>query len=262
LFAAHDGAGRIEQVREDQSLTSASTAGGVPGALSNQPPEATGIPPQQLQADSTTTSPQNSSRSSTRNFEVDRTIRHTRPQSGAIQKLSVAVLLDDAPLSEESTEPAVSAADLERYTALVKEAVGFSEERGDTVIVMSEAFLAVEAPAAIEPPPIWQKPIFQDSVKQGLGVILVLVIAFGVLRPMLKGVVTGGQVVSGDYIPAGAEFVAAGGGAGYNSAQLTGGAAGLPAPSYDEKVAAARNISGHDPARVAQVVKKWVTADD
>ena len=253
---------RSEQVREDQTSVGAGASGGVPGALTNQPPQATGIPPEQLQAAGNTTSTGNSSRSSTRNFEVDRTIRHTRPQSGAIRKLSVAVLVDDTPLSEESTDPSVTDADLERYTTLVREAVGFNEARGDTVVVMSETFLAGEPPVEAEPPAIWQKPIFQDSVKQALGAILVLVIAFGVVRPMLKGVVTGGQVVSGEYIPAGAAYATDGGGAGYNAAQLSGGGGSLAPPSYDEKVAAARNISGHDPARVAQVVKKWVTSDE
>ena len=250
---------RSEQVREDQTVTSLLAAGGVPGALSNQPPEASGIPTEESLVEAQASEPKNSSRSSTRNFEVDRTIRHTRPQSGAIRKLSIAVLVDAGPVSEENPEPGISDADIERYTALVKEAVGFSDARGDTVVVMSEAFLAVEEVAEAEPPAIWEKPFFQDAAKQGLGAILVLAIAFGVLRPMLRGVVAASPVVSGEYIPRGAEYAGAGG---YNSAQIGGSGGAVAPPSYDEKVAAVKNMSGHDPARVAQVVKKWVTTDD
>ena len=250
---------RSEQVREDQTVSNSQSAGGIPGALSNQPPEAGGVPAEAAETEAVATEPRNTSRSSTRNFEVDRTIRHTRPQSGAIQKLSVAVLVDAALVGEEDPQPAVSDADIERYTALVKEAVGFSEARGDTVVVLSEAFLAAEPLAEAEPPAFWEKPFFRDAIKQVLGAIIALAIAFGILRPMLRGVVSGGQVVSGEYIPAGADFAGAGA---YNHAQIGGASAAVPPPSYDEKVAAVKNMSGHDPARVAQVVKKWVTADE
>ncbi len=250
---------RSEQLRENEIVGQSANAAGIPGALSNQPPAATGLPAEETRSESSQSGPVNSSRSSTRNYEVDRTIRHTRPQSGAIRKLSVAVLVDGAPAGGEPSDTAVTDADIERYTALVKEAVGFSEDRGDTVVVLSEAFLSVEQAVEAEPPAFWEKPFFRDAAKQVLGAGLVLAIAFGVLRPMLRGVVTGGQVVSGEYIPRGGDFAGAGA---YNPSQIGGGAAAIAPPSYDEKVAAARNISGHDPARVAQVVKKWVTADE
>ena len=249
---------RSEQVREDQTIANALSSGGIPGALSNQPPEASGVPVEATQTEAVATEPKNSSRSSTRNFEVDRTIRHTRPQSGAIRRLSVAVLIDDAPLDAENPEPSVSDQDIERYTSLVREAVGFSEARGDTVVVLSEAFLAVDEPAAVEPPPIWEKPFFRDAIKQVLGAIVALALGFGILRPMLRGVVTAAPAVSGEYIPAGAEHAAGG----YSAAQIAGGPGGAPLPSYDEKVAAVKNMSGNDPARVAQVVRKWVTTDE
>lgn len=250
---------RSEQLREDEIVGQSAGAAGIPGALSNQPPEASGVPADGTRSETTQAGPVNSSRSSTRNYEVDRTIRHTRPQSGAIRKLSVAVLVDGATATAEPSDAAVTDAEIERYTALVKEAVGFSEERGDTVVVLSEAFLSVEQAVTAEPPAFWENPVFRDAVKQILGAGLVLAIAFGVLRPMLRGVVSGGQVVSGEYIPRGADYATAGG---YNRSQIGGGAAAIAPPSYDEKVAAAKNISGHDPARVAQVVKKWVTADE
>ena len=252
---------RSEQINEDRMSGSGVLAGGIPGALSNQPPAAAATPATggepNVATEAEQSEPQNSSRSSTRNYEVDRTIRHTRPQSGAIRRLSVAVLVDDSPMSEDSDQAAVSDADIERYTALVKEAVGFNEARGDTVVVLSEAFLAVEEPVEAEPPAIWEKPVFRDSVKQALGALVVLAIAFGVVRPMLRGVVGGGPVAAGEYIGRGGEYTG-----GPGTPQLAGGAAAIPPPNYEEKVAAAKNITGHDPARVAQVVKKWVSADE
>jgi len=251
---------RSEQINEEKSSAGGLLASGIPGALSNQPPVATEVSQaQDPQGESSVTEaePQNSSRSSTRNYEVDRTIRHTRPQYGAIRKLSVAVLIDDSPLSEDSDQAAVSDVEIERYTALVKEAIGFSEARGDTVVMLSEAFLSVAQAVEAEPPAIWETPLFRDSIKQVLGAVVALAIAFGVVRPMLRGVVASGPGVSGEYISRGGEYTG-----GVGTPQLAGGAAAIAPPSYDEKVAAAKNITGHDPARVAQVVKKWVTADE
>lgn len=248
---------RSEQIDEDESTGSGFIASGIPGSLSNQPPvngaaDATA----EDASESQQLEPKNTSRSSTRNYEVDRTIRHTRPQSGAIQRLSVAVLVDDTPPDPDSGQAAVSDADIERYTSLVKEAVGFSEARGDTVVILSEQFLSVAPLEEPEEPAIWQLPIFQDAAKQILGAIVALAIAFGVVRPMLRGVVSSGAGVSGQLLPGG-EYAG-----GYGAAQVAGGGSPMALPNYEEKVAAAKNITGHDPARVAQVVKKWVTADE
>jgi len=250
---------RSEQLSEDETTGVAALVGGIPGALSNQPPEATGVDPNSVASESQQVEPKNSSRSSVRNYEVDRTIRHTRPNTGAIRKLSVAVLIDNSPGEGEDALPAPSDLDVERYTALVKEAVGFDEIRGDSVVVLNEAFLAAapleEAPA----PALWERPELRDVVKQVLGAILVLAIAFGIVRPMLRGVVSGGAAVSGEYLGPAGDFAG-----GMGSAQLAGGGGGaaLAGPNYDEKVAAAKNITGNDPARVAQVVKKWVSTDE
>jgi flagellar M-ring protein FliF len=263
---------RSEQTSEDSSTGDGLSASGIPGALSNQPPEAVGIAPDERPTEAQQVAPRNTSRSSTRNFEVDRTIRHTRPQSGVIRKLSIAVLIDDSPLGDtadtadtdtdtDATAVAASAsigdAEIERYTSLVKEAVGFNAARGDSVVVLSEAFLAIATLEADEPLAIWERPMVRDILKQVLGAIVVLAIAFGIVRPMLRGVVASGSVMSGELVSGGGEYTGS-----YGAPQLAGGVAALPMPNYDEKVAAAKNITGHDPARVAQVVKRWVTVDD
>lgn len=247
---------RSEQISEDQTSGVGALVGGVPGALSNQPPEATGVASNGAASESQQVEPKNSSRSSVRNYEVDRTIRHTRPMSGAIRKLSVAVVIDNTSPEGAETQTSLSADDIERYTSLVKEAVGFSDGRGDSVVVLNEAFLATAPVEEMPPPALWERPGLRDLLKQVLGAILVLAIAFGIVRPMLRGVVSGGAA-TGEYLGPGGDF---GGAAG--SAQLAGGPTAIAGPNYDEKVAAAKNITGNDPARVAQVVKKWVSTDD
>jgi len=249
---------RSEQTSEDLRSGGGSTAAGVPGALSNQPPEAGGI--ENVEAgDNVVAEEKNTSRSSTRNYEIDRTISHTRPNAGQIRKLSVAVLIDESPYGENSEGLVLGENDLSRYTALVKEAVGFSDLRGDSVVVMGQAFLRPPVPDAAEPPAFWEKPVMRDTLKQVLGAILVLAIAFGIVRPMLRGVMAGSAApaIHGEYLGSGQGYAI--------SAAVSPAAAGggqLPMPNYNEKVAAAKNMSGHDPARVAEVVKRWVASDD
>ena len=247
---------RSEQITESDQSGDGFVAAGVPGALSNQPPAATADATAADEAGQTET--RNRSRDSIRNYEVDRTISHVRPQAGTIRRLSVAVLVDATPIDGADGQASMTPEDIDRYTALVKEAVGFDEARGDTVVVIHEAFRDVDPVADAESPAFWDKPILRDVAKQILGAALVLAIAFGVIRPLLRGVLASNAPISGEYLGSAGEFVAARGGA----PQLAGGRASIAAPSYDEKVAAAKNITGHDPARVAQVVKQWVAADD
>ncbi|MDX1480339.1 MAG: flagellar basal-body MS-ring/collar protein FliF [Woeseiaceae bacterium] len=245
-----------ESISENESVDGALEPGGVPGALSNQPPEAGGSA-----AEATAVAANRSSSSATRNFEVDRTISHTRPQLGTIRRLSVAVLIDDRPAGADAAgaadaaaaDSALSEADIERYTALIKEAVGFDEARGDTVAVVGAAFQPLpEAPAA-EPLGLLENPVVTDSLRQILGAVLALALAFGLVRPMLKSLLAGGG--GGARAAGGSSAVAMAG------ASIGPGGAAIGAPTFDEKIAAAKNISAHDPAKVAHVVKKWVESD-
>ena len=101
--------------------------------------------------------------------------------------------------------------------------------------------------------------MLRDSLKQLLGAGLALALVFGVVRPMLRGVMASSGDAAVEYMGNSKNFMPAGGVA---ASSLGGGAAAIAPPNYDEKVAAAKNITGHDPARVAQVVKKWVTSDE
>ncbi len=245
-----------ESISRNQRSADDPAAQGIPGALSNQPPEAGGSGAADATQADATTATVNSASSSTRNFEVDRTIRHTRPQSGTIRRLSIAVLVDDTPVdtADNATPQTLTDADIERFSSLVKEAVGFDEARGDTVVVVNAAFHPVAEAIPVAEQKIWEKPVVVDSLRLILGVALALALAFGLVRPMLKSLLATNAETTAR--------IASSGGAGTimlaGSGELRRGKGGIPLPSYDEKVAAAKNISGHDPAKVAQVVKKWV----
>ncbi len=260
-FDPQSGAVRSEQTSESLQTGDGYSSGGVPGALTNQPPEAAaGTAGQTVVAEDTEI--QNSSRSSTRNFEMDRTITSTRPQTWEIRRLNVAVLIDTTPpAAAPGEEPAaaqpLSQEVIDRYTTQVEALIPFDAARGDRVVVMGESFLQPPEAAPMEEPAIWEQPFVRDLLKQFLGAAIVLAIAFGVLRPMLRGVVasTPPQAISGEFLGSDQGFQVA-------AAMPAGEAAALSAPSFEEKVAAAKNITGHDPARVAQVVKKWVGTDE
>ena len=236
------------------------SAQGIPGALSNQPPGSAGTDTANAAAQQTTAASSNTASSSIRNYEVERTVSHKRPQTGVIRRLSVAVLVDDNPAEGAASDApqSVTDEDISRFTALVKEAVGFDAARGDSVVVISAAFQRFPDAAPPAELKLWEQPLIVDSLKQFLSVALVLILAFTLVRPMLKTLLAtnaestariSGAVAEGSVIPAG-------------SLQLSPTGSVIPAVTFDEKMAAARNISGHDPAVVAQVVKKWVGSDD
>jgi flagellar M-ring protein FliF len=242
---------RSEQVSEEEMRDTSLLAGGIPGAQSNQPPESDDATTNVVVA--ANSDPVNRTSSTTRNYEVDRTISRTQLPSGRIQRLSVAVLIDDAPVAEGDAEQArLTDNEVERLTALAKEAVGFDEARGDTIEVTRAAFRSLPAGLPIEEPPVWENPLVMDIAKLVFGAIVALGLGFGLIRPMFKGLLAnaGGD---GSYVGGGRALLASGG------ATIGAGQHALGAPSFEEKVAAAKNITNHDPARVAQIVRKWVT---
>ncbi|KAF1017213.1 MAG: Flagellar M-ring protein [Stenotrophomonas maltophilia] len=254
---------RSEQVSENNSNVPGPQ--GVPGATSNTPPGAAAAP-----APQTAQTPTESSKNATRNYELDRTLQHTRQPAGRIKRVSVAVLLDNVPrpgANGKTTEQPLAAAELTRIEALVKQAVGFDAERGDTVSVMNAPFVRDTTP--VEGPKWWELPQVQDGLRLLLGAVVVLALLFGVLRPALRAI-TGSnkkpdalshephtadvQLVDEDGSPLPA--LAA------DRAHLSGpDALALPVDSYEERLRMAREAVKTDSKRVAQVVKGWVAND-
>ncbi len=261
------GALRSEQVNEQSSRLSATQ--GVPGALSNQPPAA-GRAPEKVGGNGgqPTNEPLNESRRATRNYEVDKTLSHTQLQSGVLRRLSVAVVVNDHLVADADgniTRTARTQEEIARITSLVKEAIGYTLQRGDSVRVINSAFHQPVAPEPLPELEIWQEPWFWDVVRQVGGVLLVLLLIFGVLKPAMKKLST--PVVVKQPEPgmgAGAEGEAAlsAGAGGMALPHGEGGEVILPgAGSYENTLEAARGMISEDPKRVAQVVKKWVAED-
>ncbi|MBT8131476.1 MAG: flagellar M-ring protein FliF, partial [Gammaproteobacteria bacterium] len=165
------------QVKQGDALAN----GGIPGALSNQPPDTGNDTPVEATNSSSSTS-------ATRNFEIDRTVSHIRQQTGVIEKLSVAVIVDDGQtVADDGTVTSVprSPEELERMTTLAREAVGFDAARGDSVNVVSAPFTAPETVEAIKAP-WWEMPLISQVIRQLGGVVLLLGLILGLLRPTVR----------------------------------------------------------------------------
>lgn len=256
---------RSEQTSEEKSALN-NAAAGIPGALSNQPPVAASLSAPNTSGESVSGgtagvgTPLNTSNRATRNYELDKTISHTQMPTGTLRKLSVAVVVDDRQSTDDDGEPVrtpLTPEEITRVTTLVKEAVGFNEKRGDSVSVINSSFAV---PEEVEPPPepsFFEKPWLQSLGKQALGGIVVLLLVFGVLRPVLSALATRG-----------AQFPQAQSEAGLLVADdrlsLSGPshAARLAGSSdYDSNLSTAKTLAAQDPKRVAQVVKNWVGND-
>ncbi len=265
---------RSEQISDESSRLPG--AQGVPGALSNQPPAA-GTAPEQATGSTEETdnaSPLNTSKSATRNYELDKTISHTRMASGVLRRLTVAVVIDDRHLVQDdgaSINKPYSQEDLNRFTELVKQSVGFDINRGDSVTVTNSAFRVPEAIEALPELPIWEQAWLRSLIKQLAAALVVLILIFAVIRPVMRGLVAREQVAAvgqgGDSVrqlSASMDTEAGAGGLADDRVSLTGDEDPLllEAPqSYEKRLEFAQKMVDDDPKRVAQVLKNWVAAD-
>jgi flagellar M-ring protein FliF len=254
-------------------------AGGIPGALTNQPPGTTTQVPEQL--DPVTGQPiqpeppRNSREQATRNYELDRTISYTRHQMGTVKRLTVAVVVDDKIVKNaEGNETRVpwTENELERLSILVRDAVGFSAVRGDSVNVLNSPFMGTDDSllfdAAAEEVPWWETWIL-PNIKYLSGVLIVLLLVFGLLLPVFRSLTRSGQQLT-EQEEARQLAALEAAGLGYDgmsdeTVTLTGGSAlMLPGPEqgYEQQLNAIKGLIADDPGRVAQVVKKWINKDE
>lgn len=245
---------RSEQLANDERKGGAE-AQGIPGALTNQPPGTAGTPPAgQPQTTASATTPSSSSSRSTKNFEVDRVLSYIKAPIGTVRRLSVGVVVDDwqkVDADGKVTTAPLSDADIKRFTELVRESVGFRADRGDQISIINQSFRSGIPGGPVEGPGILQQPWVASIARQAVGVGLVLLVAFMVLRPLMTHLTR----VTPRRLEAGA---AAQGG--MDGGVSTAGAIKLQ-PSFEQQVAAARSLVGTDPRRAAQVVKDWVAKD-
>lgn len=293
-----------QALRSEQSLveerTSSQGPQGIPGALSNQPPGAASAPERALGGgagadgpiaagqplldangqqiiDPATGQPMlapyptDRREQSTRNFEVDRSISYVKQDQGRLQRLSVAVVVDDlvhVGADGQTVRRPWTEQDLSRFTRLVQDAVGFNASRGDSVSVINAPFADVPVEEFVEPP-FYSQPWFWDVMKQVLGVLFIIILVFGVLKPLLSNVVGGGkskELALSDAARAEADLSSLDEELADDKVSL--GAAQqsimLPSPSegYDAQLNAIKNLVAEDPGRVAQVVKEWISGDE
>jgi flagellar M-ring protein FliF len=278
-------------VRSEQTSESITKDGsgsqGVPGALTNQPPSAGVAQPPgsapaaakpagaaSAAAAASATSAvagtsagvtDSTSKQSTKNYEIDRTVAYTRQPAGRLRRVTVAVLIDNMRIAGKDgkiKETPLSKEQLEHVNQLVKDAVGYDEARGDSVNVVNASFTQeAAAPAAegeLESPKIWESPLFLDVAKIVGGLIVLVVLVLSVIRPLVKTLIgpTAHQM-SVAVLPRGVpanEPIA--------PPALPGAAQAAAAVSHEQQVMQARTLVNQDPKRVAQVVRGWVAKDD
>lgn len=271
---------------------------GIPGALSNQPPVAATAPevataanPQNpaappvagAQAAQTAQAPPLTSRKEiTRNYELDKRVSHTRNTPGRIMRVSTAVVVDDRAALEagQPVRKPLAPEEIEQITALVKQAVGFNAERGDSVNVMNATF--APSPFDEAPLPVWQQMWFLELVKWIVIAVLALAILLLVVRPALRHL---------HVLPTPAEAAQQGNGkhdphSGTATAALSGpdahGLEGLledrveisgvlengqhqalntAVEQLEQRMDLARSLVAEDPKRAVHVIKNWLTSE-
>ena len=261
-FKPNQGAQAAATIRSQQTTElsggAAALPAGVPGAASNQPPTPatapiTGAAPS-LQAGQAGGATGNSRREAVTNFEVDKTVRVTRAATGVVKRLNAAVVVNHRSLTDAKGKTkleALSPEEIEKLSALVRESIGFKQERGDSVKV-------INAPFKVEPVdntsvPLWKQPGVIDSIRgfiapAGLALVAVLVF-FGMVKPAMHAVLNP---------PPGSRLNAV-----VADPQSPPGGAGAPlslsAPMMGAHLEHARQFTKDNPAATANIVRSWVS---
>lgn len=252
---------RSEQTMQEKRNGSADAVG-VPGSLSNTPQPNPTLGAKNAQGSSAQSgaatqqqataegSSQDVRTQSTKNFELDKTISHTKNQPGTIKRLSVAVLVDNIsvmnPKTNKMEKKPLSTKEIDQIKLLVSDAIGLNTKRGDSLNVINSSFVKPDPIAPIPEERFWQKDSFWSIIKQVGGGLFVLVMIFGVLRPMLKTLAN--NKLEGE---ASAEVA---GELGHDGGKLSF----KDVTDFDEQLDILRTVVDKEPKRVAQVVKSWV----
>jgi flagellar M-ring protein FliF len=274
---------RSEVLAEDRAAIRA--AEGIPGSLANTPPPTpttnnnTQVDPAKGQSESNSTL---SSRS-TRNFELDRTVRHVRNASGGVMKVSVAVIVNErpapAPAKGAEVDPNAptsipfSPQELEQMLQVVRGVVGFDAERGDNVSVVPAKF---EAPAAMETMPWYLEDTVQNGFKSGLLAVSFIVFMLIVVRPIMRSMTMAkasaeeekakAALADGELSAEDMKMIQIGEGESLEEikAKLKPKKSSISidmldtANTYDDKVALIRMLVAEDSGRVANVLKGMI----
>lgn len=264
------------QQSSDANQQGAPAIGGTPGALSNQPPITPTAPISTIQSGQATpangqpnaastvtrTGPSNVRRDVTTNYEVDRSISHIQQSAGAIKRLSVAVVVNYRGALNAQGKPvaqALSPAELEQVKNLVKQAMAYNADRGDSLNVVNSQF-ASDAP---EPElPQWRQPdnieLAKTVGKYLLLAILGLWIWFGLARPLLRKHLQP-PTPSASATDSDATVTTA---ATVEQSKVNEEAKQRMAERHQSNLQHAQDLAEKDPRLVAMVIKNWMGSDD
>ena len=249
------------QQSSESRVADGSVASGVPGALSNQPgtpataPIVAAPPVTAAQADASSA---NLKKDVTVNYELDKTIRYVQQPMGGLKRLSVAVVVNYKRGLDKDGKPAnlpLSEDERAQISDLVKEAMGFNKERGDSMNVVNTPFATVEPEAVVELP-LWQQPqtlaLGMEAGKYLVAAIALLYLFFAFLKPMLNRLSNGVRPMAA--LPGEPHAVV----------QLSHVE---PVPEeeprgYRNNLEAAKQMARQDPKMVASIVKNWVGTNE
>ncbi|MFQ2034249.1 flagellar basal-body MS-ring/collar protein FliF [Aeromonas veronii] len=263
---------RSEMTVEENSASGSN--GGVPGALSNQPPAASNIPEEATGGDGASAAASGRSRKeATRNFELDTTVSHTRRQMGGIRRMTVSVAVDykAVPGADGAvTREARTQAELDTLRRLLSGGLGFDVTRGDTLEVVAIPFNRPELDTVAEVP-LYDQPWFWRAVRIAASVLVIIVLIVTVVRPMLKRLLypdakPEGEVDFDNHTVLGGDDELSLLSAQVENDQVFGvrdGQLKLPDLHRDEDLLkAVRALVANEPDLAAQVIKEWVTNKD
>jgi flagellar M-ring protein FliF len=254
-------ASAIRSQQSSESVNgSGATASGVPGALSNQPPAPSTAPLTAPAAGASApvagAAPAAVQKDMTVNYEVDKTVRYVQQPMGGVKRLSVAVVVNykkEVDKAGKVTMKPLSEAEKTQITDLVREAMGFNKERGDSLNVVNSPFAQPVKETIVEPP-IWKQPGMQDLAltvgKYLVAGLVLLYLFFKVLKPLLARI--GGELMPPPppALPEPEDVVV----------QLSHDTEpmGTRPRTYQDNLDAAKTLARNDPKMVANVVKAWV----
>lgn len=259
---------RSQQTAETQTVSK--QASGIPGAYSNQPPQNVSAPINASAnagaASAPLSVPINKAVEATTNYEVDKTIRYTQGQAGGIKRLTVAVVVNykkttdkkgkvkSVPLSEEEKT---------QITALVKEAMGFNQERGDSLNVLNTAFAKAAIVEEVKVPLWKQESMINLAIKVGkyvLAGLVILYLFFAYLRPLLKKLskINPTPEVESEEKDDEEEYDEEEDDEEEEEEDEEVAKAKIRAANYENNLATAKKMAKEEPKAVANVVKGWV----
>ncbi|NOI65555.1 flagellar basal-body MS-ring/collar protein FliF [Vibrio sp. 99-8-1] len=259
---------RSEYTLEDYN--NGNVVAGVPGALSNQPPADASIPQDVAQMKDGSLLGQGSvHKEATRNFELDTTISHERRQTGVIDRQTVSVAIKNRAVTNAETgdvsyEP-LSSSEIEAIRQVLIGTVGFNQQRGDLLNVLSVKFAEPEFEQVAEAS-IWEHPNFNDWVRWAASALVIIIVIIVLIRPAMKKLLNphaddedeitygaDGMPITGD------ETSLIGSDIENGDSFEFGSGIDLPNLHKDEDVLkAVRALVANEPELAAQVVQNWL----